>query len=268
MTNLKQLAIGLILGSSAMAPQLQAKEINLKFHKKYCHGSHSIDLKKAILDKKPKFDFEGLTLDQVDMVAWSRNGHGKGRLYVGHKSTPRETIPGGEYSDFSKVSFFRPSRTSEGDWVIRLNGHVKVKTVTVHIRDFAKCSEEKIVHAAESVLHTAGRYRGEMEGLSTRERDLNKVRSDIVDVFKAARNLLAFAADEPECESLQREAWSVANPFYDLLDRISRVDNTLQELKDIEGKSDDDRKDIKTLKKVVNGFKKLNQDFQKLDRRM
>ncbi len=131
-------AMLLLLCQGVAADGLQ---IVLPFNDVALIPGHVVRLKAETLRLDPKFDFNKVELDSVDIVAKSRLGQGRIALRVGNQYSPRKLVPGKkqEYDDpadptFHTVNIRHYGASSAGLWQLLVVGYIKLRQVVLHLR--------------------------------------------------------------------------------------------------------------------------------------
>jgi len=101
-----------------------------------------LQLKRRLKSLDAGFDFANKQLVRVRVLAKSQQGRGRLRLVVGSKHTPWQTVGGTAEgwdnaggASFRELVLDNPAGGSEGYWRIEIDGHIKVREVTLEVRE-------------------------------------------------------------------------------------------------------------------------------------
>lgn len=131
-----------------MAP----KKYVLKFFGEQFKQQSTIKLKQELKQQYPAIQLQGSQVEQVKLVAKSKQGQGKATLQIGSFDSFQEIIGGypQEFHDeagytYDKINFNLPRRTSKkGVWQIHLQGNIKVKRVVIFLKSKPMTYTKKI----------------------------------------------------------------------------------------------------------------------------
>lgn len=170
----KILLLGLILNSTLTLAQnrghqsrahqsstdLSQERLVLKLDKELV-GKQVIQIKQKLKSQYPGVQLKNLELKSVNVVAKSkgkkshrraRSGKATLSLIVGQKSSPQKLVPASPYHfqnessyTYNKISIKNPSYSDQGQWQIKTNGNIKVKSIVLVVAKKIQQKVKKIV---------------------------------------------------------------------------------------------------------------------------
>lgn len=142
--NLAKLSLSILCLTTATAlfANDEIKKITLDMHDEEFTNYAEIDLKEKIKDIEPAIDFYKYRLESVNLLAKSKRGKSLISLTTKDFSSVKQRVEGtpDHYiqknpKTFNEVSLSNGSKTSYGNWKLKMRGHIQLRVITINLQE-------------------------------------------------------------------------------------------------------------------------------------